>query len=267
MIRNGLQAFAGALGYRVTKQRSTKNTLFNALCEYVFEQSDRKNDIENEFLIHCMQHVESSSSQRFQDVLADFVMRGAPGVFCEFGATDGISLSNSYYLESARNWTGVLAEPGRQWHQRLANNRPNAKIDTRCVFSETGSTLTFNEVREGEYSSIAGFSPGDAHAGRRKNGIKYDVETVSLNDLLSECGITKLEYLSVDTEGSELTILRPFDFTKFRPNLVTVEHNFTAARVEIDSLLRENGYFRILEDFSAFDDWYVDSSQDSPFRR
>ena len=37
------------------------------------------------------------------------------GFFVEFGATNGIDLSNSYLLQSKYYWTGILAEPARCW--------------------------------------------------------------------------------------------------------------------------------------------------------
>ena len=53
-----------------------------------------------------------SRSQLRQDIFVlctlDFKRNG---FFVEFGATNGVDLSNSYLLETEFNWTGILAEP------------------------------------------------------------------------------------------------------------------------------------------------------------
>ena len=54
----------------------------------------------------------SIKSQLYQDVFA-LLMVGDnyDKTFLEFGATDGLELSNTYLLESEFNWKGVLCEP------------------------------------------------------------------------------------------------------------------------------------------------------------
>ena len=42
--------------------------------------------------------------------------------------------------------------------------------------------------------------------------------------------------MSIDTEGSELLILENFDFNKFGPKIITVEHNFTPAQEKLNAL-------------------------------
>jgi hypothetical protein len=64
----------------------------------------------------------------------------------------------------------------------------------------------------------------------------------------------------MDTEGSECSILKSFDFGRYRFRVITCEHNYSPQRQEIFDLLTANGYSRKFETSSAFDDWYV--SQD-----
>jgi uncharacterized protein YlxP (DUF503 family) len=63
--------------------------------------------------------------------------------------------------------------------------------------------------------------------------------------------------MSVDTEGSELRILQAFDHEKYNVSVITVEHNHTPQRQEIEALMISRGYRRCFELFSAVDDWYV----------
>ena len=77
--------------------------------------------------------------------------------------------------------------------------------------------LTFNEV--GELATIDDFSNSDLHAKARVNGKKYKVKTISLEDLLDKYNAPKIiDYLSIDTEGSELDILSSFNFEKSADN-------------------------------------------------
>ena len=99
------------------------------------------------------------------------------------------------------------------------------------------------------------------HETARQDRNIYEVETVSLNDLLSTHDAPKnIDYLSIDTEGSELSILTRFDFTSYRIGIITVEHNYTSDRGKIFDLLTQNGYVRKFTQFSKWDDWYVHSS-------
>ena len=67
----------------------------------------------------------------------------------------------------------------------------------------------------------------------------------------------KIDYLSIDTEGTELEILSAFDFSKYTIRIITCEHNYTSARGKINKLLIKKGYVRMYQDLSMFDDWYV----------
>lgn len=203
-------------------------------------------------------NIENSHSQIFQDLFALSVSGFKKnGFFVEFGATNGLHLSNSLLLEKQFAWSGILAEPAKKWHAALKENR-TAHIEFDCVWRKTGETLTFNEADDGELSTIDSFSTVDKHSEARQHGARYDVSTISLYDMLKKHNAPQfIDYLSIDTEGSEYEILNAFDFSAYRFGCITVEHNFTPMREKIFNLLSQNGYERKFTEFSRFDDWYV----------
>ena len=208
--------------------------------------------------VNLLESLRQSKSQLGQDLFTLSVCnfkRG--GFFVEFGATNGIDLSNTYLLEKKYGWSGILAEPAKRWHNDLRQNRC-CNIETDCVWRDSGATLNFNEVDSGELSTIDSFKPRDVHREARKSGNRFSVRTISLTDLLDKYGSPReIDYLSIDTEGSEYDILSTFDWGKYRFKVITVEHNYTRQREKIFSLLSGNGYVRKMEKLSRFDDWYV----------
>jgi FkbM family methyltransferase len=182
------------------------------------------------------------------------------GYFVDFGASDGISSSNTQLLETNFAWRGILAEPNLFFIDKLRQNRPNAVVVEKAVWKLSDEVLVFNETNNKDFSTIDLFSNSDwiGDAGGRLNGIKYDVSSISLNDLLAHNGAPReIDYLSIDTEGSEFEILSAFEFSNYRIRIITVEHNQSSSRDVIFDLLASKGYTRKLADFSKQDDWYV----------
>jgi FkbM family methyltransferase len=247
----------GKLGYRVTQARW-------------FEELTGRSQIlgNTEFLIALLEakHEQlittwlGSQSQFKQDVFVQHVLSFKQnGFFVEFGATDGIELSNTHQLEKAFGWSGILAEPARGWHSSLANNRSCA-IDHSCVWKVSGEQIEFTETMIGGLSTISAFSDSDALGGLRRNRQRYRVPTISLMDLLQKHNAPfDIDYLSIDTEGSELAILEAFDFNSYNISIITCEHNFRPDREKIFNLLSSKGFIRQFEEFSDVDDWYVNS--------
>jgi FkbM family methyltransferase len=206
-----------------------------------------------------------SKSQISQDVFVAGTLKlwnkkNKTRFFVEFGATDGVHLSNTYLFETYFQWNGILAEPGLSWHESLGKNR-NCFIDHRCVYNKNDENILFNETVDGVYSTIDELSSNDLHLNRRKAGNRYHVKTVTLLQLLEDYSSPKIiDYLSVDTEGSEYLVLENFDFNKYRFKVITVEHNFTPRRKDLNELLKSNGYARVMTNVSQYDDWYIDMS-------
>ena len=202
--------------------------------------------------------IQKSTSQLGQDCVALVVSEfKRDGFFVEFGATNGIDLSNTYFLETEFNWNGILCEPAKFWKEELVRNR-GANLDFDCVWSVTNDEIEFNEVDYKELSTIAEFSNSDMHIKDRRYGKTYIVNSVSLLDLLVRHNAPSvIDYLSIDTEGSEFEILSKFDFSRFSFRFVSCEHNYGSNRERIFQLMISHGYRRILVEHSEFDDWYV----------
>ncbi|MFM8857934.1 MAG: FkbM family methyltransferase [Actinomycetota bacterium] len=258
-MRRALRALAGRFDLSLLRQ----NTLAQLL-----EIRRQYRSVENDFDLlralldprsaRLVETLRQSRSQLRQDLFVlshlDFKTNG---FFVEFGATDGVSLSNTLLLERDYGWSGIVAEPARRWHKELTRNRTCA-IDTRCVWTETGTQVEFLETSRRGLSTISEFADGDLHSEARSDATSYSVATVSLNDLLrTHKAPHEIDYLSIDTEGSELTILESFDFSQHTFEVITCEHNFGSQRSGILSLLRDNGYLHVFEDLSKFDDWYI----------
>lgn len=199
-----------------------------------------------------------SKSQLWQDLFVLYFTRFKKGgFFVEFGAADGVSLSNTYLLEKEFGWKGILAEPAISWRKDLIDNRDVA-ISNKCVWKKSGESLPFLETEIGELSTIETFSELDNHAQFREIGKTYQVDTISLQDLLTEFSAPReMDYLSIDTEGSEYEVLNAFDFDKYRFNIITCEHNQTQNRDRIHKLLTQNNYERVYPQLTVFEDWYV----------
>ncbi|CAE7646664.1 unnamed protein product [Symbiodinium sp. CCMP2456] len=123
------------------------------------------------------------------------------GTFVEFGALDGIAHSNTNFFEAALGWSGALAEPSH-YANELKKNRPGS-------FALHGA--------------ICGKSGLNCH---------------SLQELLDLAKLRHVDYMSVDTEGSELEILAAFPFDQYRIDTIQVESKWNSCIVIRDGWSR-----------------------------
>lgn len=231
---------------------------------YHVKQTDAlRNEEGINFLGHCFTNVKSSNSQNFQDIWALYEQNFSEnGFFVEFGATDGKTGSNTFLLQDKYHWSGILAEPNPVWHEKLEANRKDilVSISHECVYTETGKIVNFLATDEPDLSTIEGFGSDDEHTEKRKNAKVIPVETITLFDLLKKHKAPPLiDYISVDTEGSEFDILEKFfsENVEYRVDTFTVEHNNNRyLRDKIHDLMKKNGYKHKFMEFSRWDDFY-----------
>jgi len=203
----------------------------------------------------------SSYSQLGQDLaVIEFYKHKKCGFFLEIGASDGIRMSNTKLLEDQYGWTGICAEPIPDVFLKLKANRPKSICVNEAVYSTSGLKLSFDTaLSDTLFSGLT-----DTLTCHRKlvdsNKRTINVETISLTDLLDQNNAPCfIEYMSLDTEGSEYEILKSFDFHKYTFGLIDVEHNYKEPiRSMIRELLISKGYVYLRE--NKWDDCYVHSS-------
>lgn len=201
------------------------------------------------------------NSQLKQDILVLFLKNFKEnGFFVEFGACDGKHLSNTFFLEKNYNWTGILAEPEKKYYEKIRENR-SCFIDNRAVYNSSNTMIEFRAVLGiEEISGINGsLIPDSFRKDRDRRFELYEVETITLHDLLDFHNAPKhIDYLSVDTEGSEYEILSAFNFENYSIDIITVEHNYIEEkRQQINSYLESKDYIRIFQSLSEWDDWFI----------
>ncbi len=177
----------------------------------------------------------------------EFVAQLCPklnGTFVEFGALDGILHSNSLYLERTRGWNGLLIEANPEAFQSLIANRPKPFLLNTAIYDKAG-TVEFEKI-DGSYFGWSGITEA-IEPEHRNRMVAQEIRTstmsipaITLDDALSYFGITHIDYLSIDTEGSELAILKVFPFSKFSIDILGVEDNFGNAA--LDDLIQRNGF-------------------------
>lgn len=204
--------------------------------------------------------------------LLDFKMNG---YFLDIGAHNGVDDSNSYIFERYLDWSGICVEPNPKprGYPTLVENR-NCTCLPLAVYSHTGEVDFVGRGRRPQASGVVDENSPE-HVASFANSKPHEIETVqciTLNDLLKEndCPST-VEYLSLDTEGSEFTILESFDFSTIFLT-ITVEHNYIPElnrtselskrnQKMIRELLESNGYVHVKTYLS--DDYYIHKSLQS----
>lgn len=203
----------------------------------------------------------TTNSQNYQDLWALFENKfKRDGFFVEFGATDGVTGNNTLLLEREYGWTGILAEPNPHWHNDLFVNR-KCNITKKCVYTKSGVNVDFLMTDAPDLATIKGFGNDDEWKEARKNAPSIQVPTISLVELLDYYRAPEVvDYMSVDTEGTEYGILNAFfmqNVDKYKVRAITVEHNFTPMRDKLFELMAANGYRRVFTEVSRWDDFYV----------
>ena len=183
------------------------------------------------------------------DFVINYFKNAKNKTFVDIGANDGVSWSNTLRLERDYEWTGICIEPHPTMFKRLASNRK--AICLELAVNDKEGVLDFMTI-EGTWEAnmlsglLENYDP--RHRERIEGEYRRYGGTASINkvkcsplhDILKKNNIEKVDYLSIDTEGSEENILKSIDFTAVNVELISAEVNYELQPLE--AILSSNGY-------------------------
>jgi FkbM family methyltransferase len=162
-----------------------------------------------------------------------FVGRG-PGVYLEIGANDGFTQSNTYYLDRALGWTGILIEPIPSLYRVCRQVRPSAtSFNVACVAD--GGPTQVDIIDLDLMSVVLGLQPRSEEDerlhGRRRSRLQVEARTIS--SIIDEAAVAEIDLMSIDVEGAELEVLAGLDLQRHAPRYLVIETEHPATVTEV----------------------------------
>lgn len=202
--------------------------------------------------------------QPWEYVISNILDNKKNGVFVDVGAYDGNIVSNTLYLEDCLGWSGICIEPNPNAFTKLKENRLSKCINVGI--SDTESEMDFCRVT-GYAEMLSGFI--DYLSEEHKNRIQREIDktngtvelirvkTKLLCTIFDEYDVKYIDYLSVDTEGNELRVLKSIDYDKCYIKVISVENNDNSD--DVKNFIESKGF-----QFTAKicgDDIYINNKQ------
>jgi FkbM family methyltransferase len=162
-------------------------------------------------------------SQHNEDlILRDFFQGCRNGVFLDVGCASPVENSNTYYLEKHLGWSGIAVDALGEFATAWQRKRPRSKFFNFLVSDHSDAVESFYR------SELRGTSSAQKERMKGPGGkdVKFDelrVPTITLDKLLEQNGVSRIDFLSMDIEGFEPIALAGFDVERFRPALVCIE--------------------------------------------
>jgi FkbM family methyltransferase len=202
---------------------------------------------------------EAESHAQFGEdsILAEIFGDRADGYCVEVGANDGRTGSASYLFEQ-RGWQCLLVEPIPALAQEIRKHRSCRVVN--CAASSRSGEATFFVAENVEAVSTLELTPERSEWIRRAGGIvkEITVPTATLDSLLEQAGFSELEFVTIDVEGHELSVLEGFDLGKYRPRVVIIEDNSVDGDASVARHMADHGYVHFRR--TGVNEWYAHES-------
>ena len=194
-------------------------------------------------------------AQYGEDIALNQIFNRSNGICVEVGGYDGITGSNTLFFER-EGWHCVIVEPMPEFAQKikltrncevveLAASDQEGEVDFYIAQGvETLSTMELNASHFARISSLSNQVPK-----------KITVKSARLDDILSNRGIFNPDFITIDVEGHELSVLKGLSFNLIHPRIVIIEDNSYGIDPSINQYMKDQGFIRFKKTGCNF--WYA----------
>lgn len=190
-----------------------------------------------------------------EDRILNQMLNKAKGNCVEVGGFDGITGSNTYFFERI-GWRCIVVEPMPDFCRKIRSVR-------QCEVVEVAASDRSGEVEffvAAGVETLSTIERDDKHFARIKSLSseeikKITVKTARLNDILLERGMTDIDFLTIDVEGHEMSVLSGMSFLEISPRIIIIEDNSNGESSEVKDFMRAASYTRFLR--TGCNDWYA----------
>ena len=187
-----------------------------------------------------------SYSQFGEDLLvrshfADF--DHSSGRFIDVGAFHPFIFSNTMLL-SKLGWRGINIDCDPVKIERFEKLR-SRDANICAAVADAGRHMILLQYPQGTNTRIADFGATNLLSACGEEPLKViPIEATTLTDVIEQSNFRgqHFHYLNVDCEGQDLCVLKGLDFSRYSPDLITVEALTTSAQAELIAFLKCRGY-------------------------
>lgn len=204
-----------------------------------------------------MSEPESHAQFAEDRILAEIFGARSEGTCVEVGANDGRTGSASYLFEQ-RGWQCLLVEPIPALVEEIRKHRACRVVN--CAASSHAGEARFFVAENVEAVSGLDLTPERAEWIRRTGGTikEITVRTATLDSLLEEARFDELDFVTIDVEGHELSVLEGFDLDRYRPRIVILEDNSVEGNTVVAKHMTDHGYVHFKR--TGVNEWYARAS-------
>ena len=187
------------------------------------------------------------------------------GFFIVAGGNDGYGQDPTYYLERFRGWTGIIIEPLPKAREYCSKNRPDSLILPYALVEKNYPYEKVTLIDCNAMSLIKGRREDELdwiHAGEEKQKIiakEIEVPSATLDEILDQYfahnARRDIDLLTIDTEGTELDILKGIDLERYHPKYLLVEIHNESRLKKINDYLADK--YRPIDRFCGIDYLYI----------
>ena len=151
------------------------------------------------------------------------------GFYVDFGTNDPEYISNTFFFDKCLGWKGLCIEMQEKYHAAIRAKR-SCTLVPRCVLGVAANVS---------------FSGGDGSASVRSDKEGEHISCLGVQDVFERYNFPKrFDFLSVDIEASEPSVLRCWDFKVVTPKTVLIETN-KHQQTLVDLFFHRRGYANV----------------------